>query len=432
MQILIVHTQYHPAINPNVFRWSAIAEYWTQQGQEVHVLCTHRSGTPKETVINDVRVHRVGHASLLDMLYNLLGMTKRRGELGGERYVNKGRWRGIIERMMDITWRNIYWPDGSCVWYFSGRKRALMLQKQYNYDAIISISQPFTAHLIAAAIKKQFPLIRWVMDIEDPFSFVKEIFVNNHYVYQRFNYKKEEQLFSLSDAISVTVERTRQRYLQYFPQFINKIKVTPPLYVIPAVGSAFKKEPNAIHLAYFGAFYNPIRTPDVLLKLFHQIHHKAPHIKLILHFFGEIPPVFQNIFKHYQNLLPSLRLHGLVPRAQAAAAMKSIDFLVNVGNTTDYHLPSKCVDYIMSGKPIINLSFCKNDPFTDFMTKYPLLLTLDVMKDAYEAMADKILDFITANKDKQVAQVYLDELIQPYKIDTIANQYFKLLQNTAE
>lgn len=431
MRILLIYTQYHPAINPNVFRWSAIAEYWTQQGQEVHVLCTQRSGTPKEALVKGVWVHRIGHASLLDMLYNVLGMTKRRGELGGERPVNKGRWRSIVERMMDITWRNIYWPDGSCVWYFSGRKRALMLQKQYHYDAIISISQPFTAHLIAAAIKKQFPLIRWVMDIEDPFSFVKEIFVNNHYVYQRFNYKKEEQLFSLSDAISVTVERTRQRYLQHFPQFINKIKVTPPLYVIPGVGSAFKKELNAIHLAYFGAFYNPIRTPHALLALFYRIQNKITNTNLILHFFGEIPPVFHNLFEYYQRLVPNLRLHGLVSRAQAAAAMSRMDFLINVGNKTDYHLPSKCVDYLMSGKPIINLSFCRDDPFTDFMREYPFLLTLDIIKSVDDTMIDDVLNFITSYNGRQVTQAYLDDLIQPYTIDKIAARYFMLLQNTA-
>ncbi|MBK9744729.1 MAG: hypothetical protein IPO94_18110 [Saprospiraceae bacterium] len=32
-----------------------------------------------------------------------------------------------------------------------------------------------------------------------------------------------------------------------------------------------------------------------------------------------------------------------------------MDALINVGNTTTYHLPSKIVDYLGANKPIVNL-----------------------------------------------------------------------------
>ncbi|MFN7116615.1 MAG: hypothetical protein ACK4TA_07420 [Saprospiraceae bacterium] len=432
MRILLIHTQYLPAINPNVFRWSAIAMYWVQQGHDVHVMCTRRSGTKHDMVLNGVHVHRVGHASLLDMIYNIINARKRRGEVGGETLAKKGKWRQILEKMMDISWRNIYWPDGSCVWYIAGKKKAFSLHKQYHYDAIISITQPFTPHLIAAALKKRFPAIRWVMDIEDPFSFVNEIFINNRKLYKQYNYQKEGQLFTLADKVSVTVEAARQRYLQYFPQLSNKIVVTPPLYTTPEVVNEFIKEPGYIHLGYFGAFYNPIRTPDALLALLHQISQNSSDIPLILHFFGEIPPVFQPIFQHYQTILPNLRLHGLVTRAHAAAAMEAMDFLVNVGNTTDYHLPSKCVDYIMSAKPIIHLSYCKNDPFTDFLADYPLILTLDITSAVNNYMIQEMITFIKVYHGKRVEQAYVEKLIQPYTLEVIAGQYFNLLQTSVE
>lgn len=162
MRILLLLVQYYPVRNPNVYRWSAIAEYWVGQGHEVHVLCTKRAGEPNEDIKNNILVnilvHRVGHATLLDWAYNLLGAKKRRGEVHSNTPKKLGLLRQMLEKIVDLTWRNFYWPDGSCLWYFPGKKRVLQLQKEYNYDAIISVSLPFTANLIAMAVKKSITI----------------------------------------------------------------------------------------------------------------------------------------------------------------------------------------------------------------------------------------------------------------------------------
>jgi len=434
MRILLLPMHYHPVINPNVFRWSAIAEHWVQQGHEVHVLCARFGKEPDESSINGVKVHRIGHASLLDVAYNLLNTQQRRGAAGGEKPGKKSSARQLIEKIINITWRKIYWPDGSCVWYFAGKKKALQLQQQFDFEAIVSISPPYTPHLVAAAVKRRFPKVRWLMDIEDPFSFSEAVFINNRTLYQQYNYKKEGQLLTLADAVSVTVQKARELYIKYFSNIINKIKVVPPLYSLASFEETFSKDVNVIHVGYFGAFYDPIRTPDYLLELFYQLQEEYPDFnkKLILHFFGEITPVFQSIFEYYTSLLPNVKIHGLVTRERAAAAMNTMDFLINIGNTTDYHLPSKCVDYLMSGKPIINLSYCKNDPFTDFMKNYPFILHLDVSGGLHPTMLNEFINFINKYNGREVASKDLEAMIQPYTIDVIGKQYFNLLQNIAE
>ncbi len=428
MRILIITIQYYPALNPNVFRWAAIAEHWTQQGHEVHILCARRRGVANESEINKVHVHRAGQASLLDMMYNLLNARQRRGELSVNKPVNKSKIRLWVEKLVDFTWRMIYWPDGSCVWYFAAKKRAVKLQQIFDFEAVTSVTQPFTPHLVAAALKRRFPQIQWLMDIEDPFAFSEAIFINNRRLYQHFNYKQEGRLLAQADAVSVTVDTAIQRYKQHFPLVINKIAAIPPMYSLPKTAEKFTVTPDKIHIGYFGAFYHPIRTPDILLELFQKLNNP----NLVLHFFGEIAPVFQPVFTKYAAVLPNLQLHGLVTRAQVAAAMEAMHVLVNVGNTTDYHLPSKCVDYMMSGKPIINLSYSSPDPFSDFMQPYPMVLHVDVRAGLNDSHVEKIHAFIVQNQDEKIAQAPLEALIKPYTVARIADQYWHLLQKRAD
>jgi hypothetical protein len=229
----------------------------------------------------------------------------------------------------------------------------------------------------------------------------------------------------------VTVKQAQALYEQYFPQVRGKIAVTPPMYSMPEAAGSFTFEKGKIHVAYFGAFYHPIRTPDALLELYSNlVHHSKQDFHL--HFFGEIGAVFQPTFERYAALKPHLQLHGLVTRERVAAAMQSVDILVNVGNTTDYHLPSKSVDYMITGKPIINLSFHKNDPFRAFFEAYPLILNLDMIAGVQPIHIEQIRAFIAENQGKTVESNLLQQLTSPYLLAPVADHYFKLLQDDVQ
>ena len=204
MRILIITVQYYPVVSPNVYRWSAVAEHWVEGGHEVHVLCTRRKGVPSGTEVKGVKIHRAGQATLLDWAYNLLNPSRRRSETGNgpQRY---GPGRRLLEWLVDHTWRRFYWPDGSCLWYLPGRRRALQLLKEYDFDAVISVGLPFTAHLIGRACKTTAPRVRWLVDIEDPFAYSEDFFVNNFHLYRRLNRKAEERVFREANTVSVTV-----------------------------------------------------------------------------------------------------------------------------------------------------------------------------------------------------------------------------------
>lgn len=435
MRILLLLVQYYPVRNPNVYRWSAIAEYWAQQGHEVHVLCTRRAGEPNEDVKNGIPVHRAGHATLLDWAYNLLGAKKRRGEIHATTLAKPGFLRRTLEKIVDLTWRNFYWPDGSCLWYFPGKKRALQLQKQYSFDAIISVSLPFTANLIASAIKKKYPDIHWLMDIEDPFAISEEFWVNNFKLYRKKNFRAERNALSLADSVSVTVSAAQRIYERVFPDIDlkQKIRVTPPvintdMLVQTADFEIFTK--GKIHIAYFGTFYETVRMPDAFLAIIAQLFQQFPdqQARLQIHFFGEIPAKAWVVFENDPSLRKNLQFHGLVTRETVAAAMQQTDFLLNIGNTTNYHLPSKSAEYLRSGKPIINICQNEEDTFAEFMCDYTLICNLSSQVSPHEN-ARQLHLFLDENIGKSVPPEKITQMAQPYTLESIADAYFFLLSS---
>ena len=78
------------------------------------------------------------------------------------------------------------------------------------------------------------------------------------------------------------------------------------------------------------------------------------------------------------------------------------DILVSIGNAVSNSLPSKVIDYIAYGKPIIHFSSQKNDVCKNYFDKYPLALVIDESAPVNHA-CDLIKEFIAENKGKKVS-----------------------------
>ncbi|HMQ49916.1 MAG TPA: glycosyltransferase [Saprospiraceae bacterium] len=426
-RILIVTATWKPAQNPNVYRWATIAEQWRSMGHEVHVLCTRRKGQALHSEVDGVSVHRAGFNSLLDWLYDLTGKEKRRGEAGGMGDTSAGHlWRRMLEKIVDYTWRCFYWPDGRCLWYWPGRRRLKTLHQQHGFDRIYSVGIPFTAHLIALSGKKKEAALLWHMDIEDPFSVSNEGFINNRFLYAGLNRRAEAKALRMADSVSVTVEAARKKYALQFPESADKFSVIPPLFNLkwPDITPAKKHTEAVIQLAYFGAFYHHIRTPDAFLDLLDKLLAKYPTLPIAVHFYGEIGHPFAATFAQYTALKPYLHFHGLVSLEAVAQAMQEVDILVNISNKTTYHLPSKCVDYLMCRKPIINICYQEADAFKAFFQDYPLILHLVFPEDkASEEQIEAIAAFIKSSKGQLVDEILVRQQIEPHLPQAIASAY---------
>lgn len=386
MHLLIISAWYHPFIHPRAHRWTAIAEHWAAQGHEVHVVCGRMRGFPKESVLNGVHVHRTGFDSLKEVFYYYLSQknARSRPETG---IVSAGFFSKTLQFLYRTLWKRIHFPDDTGIWYFPALRCAKKIIKAHRIEAMVSVSFPFTGHLVGLALKKRHPELPWVADTGDPFT-IHDVPLYNAFFYGKINRRLEQQVLETADCVTVTTPALKFRYEQAFPNAaIRKIEIVPPLLHPLDPGHLadcpdtwqIPRLPDEIHIGYFGTFLPVIRTPFAFLNLLDDLQVLQPDLyqRLRIHVFGEVFPDFLAPLQRH----PVIRLYGLRSRAQARAAMAQMDALLHVGNRTDYQLPSKAVDYLASGLPVLHLTNSDSDPFIDFWADAPGLIYLRVTGD---------------------------------------------------
>ena len=435
MRFFLITPYYFPNINPRAHRWTSIAEEWANSGHEVHVLCSKRNGFPNKSVLNGVTVHRIGYNSLKEIFYNFFRAEKRRGEarISKPKPLKRSRLMTFLVWLNETFWKKIYFPDDACVWYFPARKKAIQILESQKFDAVITVSLPFSTHLIGLHCKKKFPKTPWLVDIGDPFSLQFTHQLNNHFLYKKWNLKLEKRVFEKADSISVTTEGTKKLYVKYFKGFEKKITVIPPLLKLnPIEKSNFelKLDSSKIHIGYFGSFFKNIREPDLFLKLLNEVFLINPNLKnrLVIHFFGDIIEHFLKTFERHSNLKNNILLHGLIPREAIPNLMSQMNFLLNISNQSDFQLPSKSVDYLASGKPIINIYSIDKDLFKQFFKKYPNVLNLKIQDiEIFQELIEDFILFIGKMNGKKVKTEQVIQMIAPFKAKNISLKYINLL-----
>jgi hypothetical protein len=416
-------------------RWIPIIKYYAQMGIETTVLTTKNRLSEINESLESTKVHYAGYNTLLDWLYFTFRIKKRRqvalnnSEVSRPKSGNK-----FFQRIIDLTWRKYYWPDGSMLFLKPGIiKAGKILGQDKSITHVISVGLPFTCHLIAAQLKEKYPNLHWHQDIEDPFSYSEEFWVNNFSKYRQNNIDAEQRAFQLSDSISVTNERAKTKYENLFNISGHKLSVIYPLFGEYDNTKILQLEldSNKIHIGYFGSFYENVRSPRPLLAFLDFIKKQRPgdFKKYHFHFFGQQNRFSMPIFDEYSGLKRNITLHGLYDRDLSISAMKQMDVLLNVGNTTDYHLPSKAVDYLYINKPLINITSIAEDATSLFLDGRVEECNLLLQENDYAELSRTMLAF-TSNRE--VSSELSKEKISPYTTEAITEKYLKAMQVNQE
>ncbi|HEY6242099.1 MAG TPA: glycosyltransferase [Burkholderiales bacterium] len=421
--MLIISFQYWPALNARAFRWTALAEAWALGGREVHIVCARLPDRPTFETVNGVQVHRVGNAWIEGLRAGMpttdVGTTAARNGI-----------RRVVSAAARAAWHAIYWPDTSCAWYFAARSKARELLATFAPEALVSVSPAFTAVAVVRSLARLTPRgFRWLIDLGDPFSFAEEAPPNNLRLYRSLNLRFERACFAAADSVSVTTSATRDRYAALFPESARKIAVIPPLVALPeARGGVEPGGPsNRCRLAFLGRLYPTIRRPDFLLAIFAALAEGPGGERYDLHFYGETRECNASFTTYGHMLGRNLFLHGPVSRDRAAAAMRSADVLVNIGNDTPYQLPSKIVEYAMTGRPILNIALRSDDSSARFLDDHPAHLTLAARAEGPAHEDLRMLREFLARKPLEMPEAMRRAWLAPYSLPEISARYDALL-----
>lgn len=126
---------------------------------------------------------------------------------------------------------------------------------------------------------------------------------------------------------------------------------------------------DSITLMYAGAFYKKIRNPLPVMVIMEKVNNIRFDLYVTSRECGDI------LDKYKSN---SIRVYDAVPASEYKHKIcYEYDILVNVGNDCDFQAPSKLLEYVSTGRPIINFYYRKDSQF-ELISHYPLGLNVDV------------------------------------------------------
>lgn len=259
-----------------------------------------------------------------------------------------------------------------------------------NYDAVIAVCAD---HVSINAVLKYKTEIRGsfktVLIQYDPLA---ENFELQHCGKEKL-IKTEKYIYDNCDFIFSAHYILKQKSSDWL---CEKVVPTELPAIIKRDADSYEKN-DFIDCVYAGDFYKGIREPDFMLKLFALF--KNPKIRLFVLSSGE-----RQTLQHYADneLRDRLFIIGRVGEAECNNWLNKADILVNIGNKINNQLPSKVLNYMCFGKPVLNLYAIDDCPSLPYFEKYPLSINADMQKSLNSEFAAEIEKRITEFAGKHI------------------------------
>jgi glycosyltransferase involved in cell wall biosynthesis len=321
-KILIVSASFYPENSPRSFRATELAKEFARQGHNVTVI-THK--IPE--------IHNE-----YEKKYNLV--IKDLGKRKWKSITLKGT--GIVRLCRRIFLRFsmllFEYPNIELFWMVKK-----VLKKESEYNLLISIAVPYPVHWgVAGSLAKSHRVAgTWIADCGDPY-----VGRENDTFKVPFYFRFIEKWFMRkADYISVP---TRGAIGGYFPEFQPKIKIISQGFRFEDYQFESKIVINSKPIfAYSGGFIPGRRDPSEFIAYL-----KKQTIDFEFHIYTTTPEFIPNLTKDERT---KIIVHNPVPRQELLKNLSQMDFLINFENIGGKQTPSKLIDYLILGKPILSI-----------------------------------------------------------------------------
>ena len=386
-KILVVSHQYLPLTSPRTTRWKLLTDQLISEGYEVKIL----------TATSQLSDDKNNNAIFLGNNKTSNLIIKLRKESNKENSIFKKNLLNLLKKIYRFFFKTFAWPDYAMFWLISVYKNRNNIN--YEYDSIISVSLPFSSHVAAFIINKNKKK-NWILDIGDPFSLKTKALENNIYIYKKLNIYIEKKFYKLASQIVFTHLEVAKQHVEKFKIDENKILIGNPISSFNE--NIFLQSKNydysslPIIIGYFGILTKGVRSPDETIKFF-------KNSDILINWFTNQDS--KNMLTQNNFDLSNHKFFEIIDRDEALNKMSSsMHCLLSIGNLNSLQLPSKVIEYISTGKPVIHFAEIKNDP---------------VIK-----LADHFQNLIVVNKDSTISQT-LEQLKNIFEnINSFEKNYF--------
>ena len=388
-KILIISHQFLPFVSPRTTRWSLLIDELTIRGNEITVL----TGTVPEELKKNYEVLYFGNKQFSSNI----NKVRKDSQDSSNNFLKKIIY-SILKTIYRFLFKTFSWPDYAMFWAFTIFKNRKRIENKF--DIIISVSLPFTSHLCAYILQKRISA-DWYMDIGDPFSLKNNSPENNRIIYSYLNKYYEKKFYQNASKIIFTHDEVAELHQNKFNIDRTKIVIGYPIALLDEKriknSLTFDYEDTPLKIGYFGAFTKSVREPNnYIISIANSLNDEIKHEWYINKESKKYFTSIKNISSH--------QFLDILPREIALEVMVSkMHVLLSIGNFNKYQMPSKVIEYISLGKPVLHFAEIPDDPLYNFNDLFDNLkiinskTTKNELENYFENIREKRLELNIGN-----------------------------------
>lgn len=153
---------------------------------------------------------------------------------------------------------------------------------------------------------------------------------------------------------------------------------------------------------YSGLLDSTYRNPSYLLDVMSLVN--RDNVILNIHFYSK--GNCETLIAKRAEKEDYIYQHGYIDKDSLNLELGKADFLFSIGNSNSNSLPSKLIDYISSGKPIIHLALQDDDVCVNYLNKYKNCIIINIKDDVVES-SYRLKEFIQKSSDIAIDDNYI-------------------------
>ena len=232
--------------------------------------------------------------------------------------------------------------------------------RKYQPDVLVTFAFPLIDNIIGLELKRRFRF-PWLAHFSDPW--VDSPFRTDDRLTRVLNARLEQRVIESADRLVFTSQETADLVMRkYQPALRAKVRIVPHAYETDLFPEGDGNHGGRLVVRYLGDFYLD-RTPKPLFQALEGLSLTEP--ELLKDFSFELIGEFHELDLERMGLSrlpadlvvfqPRVSYRESLALMTSAAGLMVIDALVT-GNDKSVFLPSKLIEYLGAGRPIIGLT----------------------------------------------------------------------------
>lgn len=384
---------YYPYQSANGVCVQTIVDKLKDEGNEIQILCYGEDDaiTP---FLEKPYIHTISAKGYL------LGQTNQKKQYSSF-IILLSRFKTILY----LPFHPVLYLGLAVRFYKMGRK----LDKQNNFDCIISVMRPMEAVLAGYWLKKKRKSLKYFIyeldtmtDDDLDISWRRHLGFLSRFWERKF-YRRADCVFHMKGHEK---HFSGSQYNRFYKKFRTMdIPMLSDIFTINTKKGENLNSSEFQRIVYAGSLisirFSPVMVINVVEELIKQVD-----IQVEFYSRGDCE---QMLIEAESRTNGAIQPRGYVPQDELNSILANADFLISIGNSSSTLIPGKTFMYMAFGKPIIHFYSHDEDLALNYLRKYPFTLLLN-QNDSVMDNAKLLHKFIMEKKGKSVSFTDVEKL----------------------